>query len=54
MNLSIPRRFDDPSEDRLLRAADVQAQLGMSRAKVYMGARSRPERQEQDLSSVPF
>jgi len=23
------------SEDRLLRAADVQAQLGMSRAKVY-------------------
>jgi excisionase family DNA binding protein len=27
---------DAPSpEDRLLRAADVQAQLGMSRAKVY-------------------
>jgi len=27
--------MDDPPEDRLLRAADVQAQLGMSRAKVY-------------------
>jgi excisionase family DNA binding protein len=34
----IPSRLpqmDDPPEDRLLRAADVQAQLGMSRAKVY-------------------
>ena len=29
------RKVEDAAEDRLLRAADVQAQLGMSRAKVY-------------------
>jgi len=32
---SARKPVDDFSEDRLLRAADVQAQLGMSRAKVY-------------------
>lgn len=32
---SMPAQNDDPPEDRLLRAVDVQAQLGMSRAKVY-------------------
>ena len=35
MNAFIPQQVEDPLEDRLLRAADVQAQLGMSRAKVY-------------------
>jgi excisionase family DNA binding protein len=35
MNAFIPQQAQDPLEDRLLRAADVQSQLGMSRAKVY-------------------
>jgi excisionase family DNA binding protein len=35
MNVFTSQRIEDPLEDRLLRAADVQAQLGMSRAKVY-------------------
>ena len=35
MNTVSQRAEDSFSEDRLLRAADVQAQLGMSRAKVY-------------------
>ena len=35
MNAFTSQQIDDPVEDRLLRAADVQVQLGMSRAKVY-------------------
>jgi excisionase family DNA binding protein len=35
MNSSTPQEIEDSLEDRLLRAVDVQAQLGMSRAKVY-------------------
>lgn len=35
MNTVSQRSEDSFSEDRLLRAADVQEQLGMSRAKVY-------------------
>jgi excisionase family DNA binding protein len=35
MNAFTSQRIEDPLEDRLLRAADVQAQLSMSRAKVY-------------------
>ena len=35
MNTVSQRTEDSFLEDRLLRAADVQAQLGMSRAKVY-------------------
>jgi len=35
MNAFTSQQIDDPVEDRLLRAADVQAHLGMSRAKVY-------------------
>jgi excisionase family DNA binding protein len=35
VNSFTPQQIEDPVEDRLLRAADVQAQLGMSRAKVY-------------------
>jgi len=35
MNSTVVMPCEEPSEDRLLRAADVQAQLGMSRAKVY-------------------
>jgi hypothetical protein len=37
MNAFIPQQVEDPLEDRLLRAADIQAQLGMSRAKVSTG-----------------
>lgn len=35
MNPTVSTLSDDPSEDRLLRATDVQAELSMSRAKVY-------------------
>jgi excisionase family DNA binding protein len=35
MSAFTSQQIEDPLEDRLLRAADVQAQLGMSRAKVY-------------------
>jgi excisionase family DNA binding protein len=35
MNSFTPQKIEDAVEDRLLRAGDVQAQLGMSRAKVY-------------------
>lgn len=35
MNGFTSQRIEDPLEDRLLRAVDVQAQLGMSRAKIY-------------------
>lgn len=35
MNPNVMTPGEEPFEDRLLRAADVQAQLGMSRAKVY-------------------
>ena len=35
MNVITQNTTAEPSEDRLLRAADVQTQLGMSRAKVY-------------------
>lgn len=35
MNAFTSQQIEDPLDDRLLRAADVQAQLGMSRAKVY-------------------
>ena len=35
MNAFTSQPIEDPLDDRLLRAADVQAQLGMSRAKVY-------------------
>ena len=35
MNSMVSAAVENLSEDRLLRAADVQAQLNMSRAKVY-------------------
>lgn len=35
MNSMISAAIENRSEDRLLRASDVQAQLNMSRAKVY-------------------
>jgi predicted DNA-binding transcriptional regulator AlpA len=35
MDSRVSATVDDGAEDRLLRAADVQAQLNMSRAKVY-------------------
>jgi excisionase family DNA binding protein len=35
MSAFTSQQIEDPLEDRLLRAADVQSQLGMSRAKVY-------------------
>jgi len=35
MDFNVVAANEDPPEDRLLRAAEVQDQLGMSRANVY-------------------